>query len=108
MERLFRGRRFDAAINLAARAGVRASVDDPWIYYQTNVTGTLNLLELCCCNQVRKFVLASSSSAYGLKDVPFREDDSTDRPSRRMPLQKKPPRFSPTPITTCTSSTFLS
>ena len=38
---------FDAVLNLAARAGVRSSVEDPWIYYETNLTGTLNLLEMC-------------------------------------------------------------
>jgi nucleoside-diphosphate-sugar epimerase len=78
MERLFADLRFDAVINLAARAGVRASVEDPWIYYETNVTGTLNLLECCRRGGVKKFILASTSSVYGLNDVPFREDDNTD------------------------------
>lgn len=52
-------------INLAARAGVRQSVENPWVYYETNVTGTLNLLELCKEFGVKKFVLASTSSLYG-------------------------------------------
>lgn len=59
------GSRFHAVINLAARAGVRQSVEDPWVYFETNVTGTLNLLELCREFGVRKFVLASTSSLYG-------------------------------------------
>ncbi|MCH7663471.1 MAG: GDP-mannose 4,6-dehydratase, partial [Chloroflexi bacterium] len=56
------GQQFEAVINLAARAGVRASVEDPWVYVDTNVTGTLNLLELCRQNEIPKFILASTSS----------------------------------------------
>jgi len=61
---------FDGVINLAARAGVRASVENPWVYVDTNVTGTLNLLELCQRSGVSKFVLASTSSIYG-NDAPL-------------------------------------
>ncbi len=64
----------DAVVNLAARAGVRQSIDDPWIYYETNVTGTLNLLEACKKSGVRRFLLASSSSVYGNNTMPFTED----------------------------------
>jgi nucleoside-diphosphate-sugar epimerase len=78
-----------AVINLAARAGVRQSVKDPWVYYQTNVTGTLNLLELCRAYGVRKFVLASTSSIYGLGERPFREDAPTDRPLSPYAASKK-------------------
>ena len=56
---------FDAVINLAARAGVRASVENPWAFVDTNTTGTLNLLEACRQMEVPKFVLASTSSVYG-------------------------------------------
>jgi UDP-glucuronate 4-epimerase len=56
---------FDAVINLAARAGVRASVENPWIFVDTNTTGTLNLLEACRQYGIPKFVLASTSSIYG-------------------------------------------
>lgn len=56
---------FDAVIHLAARAGVRPSVEDPWIYFETNVTGTLNLLDAAAAHDVEKFVFASSSSVYG-------------------------------------------
>lgn len=58
-------RPFDAVINLAARAGVRQSVENPWVYFETNVTGCLNLLELCREFGIKKFVLASTSSLYG-------------------------------------------
>ncbi|MDE0331708.1 MAG: NAD-dependent epimerase/dehydratase family protein [Nitrospinae bacterium] len=72
---------FDAALNLAARAGVRRSIENPWAYFETNVTGALNLLELCKEFGVMKFVLASTSSAYGADTpAPFREDAPSDRP----------------------------
>jgi len=61
---------FDAVINLAARAGVRASVENPWLYVDTNVTGTLNLLELAQKTNTEKFILASTSSIYG-EDAPL-------------------------------------
>jgi len=96
-------RPFDAVINLAARAGVRQSVENPWVYYETNVTGTLNLLELCKEFGVKKFVLASTSSLYGsrqLKELkkpgelgklsdPFHESDSTDGPLSPYAASKK-------------------
>lgn len=71
---------FDAVINLAARAGVRASVENPAVYVSANVSGSLNLLEMCRHFGVKKFVLASTSSLYG-KDhaTPYREDMNTDR-----------------------------
>jgi len=64
----------DAVINLAARAGVRQSIDNPWVYYETNVIGTLNLLEACKASGVKRFLLASSSSVYGNNEMPFSED----------------------------------
>ena len=70
---------FDAVINLAARAGVRASLSDPWVYVDTNMVGTLNMLELCRQRGVPKFILASTSSLYGNNNpLPFREDANTD------------------------------
>lgn len=72
------GGRIDCVINLAARAGVRQSIEDPWIYYSTNVTGTLNLLEFCRREGIGKFVLASTSSVYGENEIPFVEDMKTD------------------------------
>jgi UDP-glucuronate 4-epimerase len=81
---------FEAVVNLAARAGVRQSVKDPWVYISTNVTGTLNLLELCRQDGVGKFVLASTSSLYGRSNpVPFREDADTDHPLSPYAASKK-------------------
>ena len=65
---------FDAVVNLAARAGVRQSLQDPWVYLETNATGVLNLLELCREVGVQKFVQASTSSLYGANtQQPFHE-----------------------------------
>jgi len=81
---------FTAVINLAARAGVRASVANPWVYYEANCIGTLNLLELCRRFGVRKFVLASTSSLYGAHNVvPYREDADTNRPLSPYAASKK-------------------
>jgi nucleoside-diphosphate-sugar epimerase len=81
---------FDAIINLAARAGVRQSVENPWVYFETNVTGTLNLLELCREHGIKKFVLASSSSLYGKDNpMPYREDQNSDRPLSPYAASKK-------------------
>jgi len=77
----FRRWRPDAVIHLAARAGVRPSVEDPLLYERVNVRGTLTLLEACRRFEVPKFVFASSSSVYGINSkVPFREDDRLDAP----------------------------
>ena len=81
---------FDALINLAARAGVRASVENPWAYVDTNVTGTLNLLELCRARGIAKFVLASTSSVYGdSRAALFREEDESSRPLSPYAATKK-------------------
>ncbi|HBR21207.1 MAG TPA: nucleotide sugar epimerase [Nitrospiraceae bacterium] len=86
---VFANHKIDAVINLAARAGVRASVEDPWIYLDTNVKGTLNLLECCKNSDTKKFVLASTSSIYGLNAMPFKETDNTDRPLAPYSATKK-------------------
>jgi nucleoside-diphosphate-sugar epimerase len=84
------GGTLDAAINLAARAGVRQSVIDPASYFKTNIVGTLNLLDFCRENRVEKFVLASTSSLYGANNpCPFSEDASTDRPLSPYAASKK-------------------
>jgi UDP-glucuronate 4-epimerase len=81
---------FDAVLNLAARAGVRASVENPWVYVDANVTGTLNLLEWCRGRGVRKFVLSSTSSVYGGSDATvFREDQESSRPISPYAATKK-------------------
>jgi UDP-glucuronate 4-epimerase len=90
LERLFQPAQFDGVINLAARAGVRQSVENPWVYIETNTTGTLNLLELCRAYAVPKFVLASTSSLYGADNPrPFREDANTDGPLSPYAASKK-------------------
>ena len=87
--KIFHENPLDAVVNLAARAGVRQSVKDPWCCYETNVFGTLNLLELCRETSVKKFVLASTSSVYGDSKLPYREDAPTDRPLSPYAASKK-------------------
>lgn len=85
--RLFAERRFDGVAHLAAMAGVRVSVEDPGLYYDVNLTGTLHLLDGVAGrlgdtrSRAASFVLASTSSVYGnTKELPFRESDPCDRP----------------------------
>jgi UDP-glucuronate 4-epimerase len=80
---------FDVVINLAGRAGVKDSMVNPWSYYETNVTSTLNLLEGCRRNGVNRFVQASTSSLYGSSNTSFSEDDFTDQPLSPYPASKK-------------------
>src|SRR5690606_11874033 len=83
-------RPFDAIINLAARAGVRQSVQNPWVYFATNTTGTLNLLELARRYNVKKFVLSSTSSLYGKDNpMPFGENANTNHPLSPYAASKK-------------------
>jgi len=85
-----RARPYDALLNLAARVGVRASVEDPWIYQRVNTEGTLNLLDLCRRHAVPKFVLASTSSLYGAHNpVPYSEEADTSRPLSPYAASKK-------------------
>src|SRR5438067_1413672 len=73
---LFHREKVDAIAHLAARAGVRPSIQQPRLYYDTNVTGTLHLLEAARVTEVERFVFASSSSVYGAsKRIPFSEDE---------------------------------
>jgi UDP-glucuronate 4-epimerase len=86
----FESMKFDAVINLAARAGVRASVRDPWVYIDTNVTGTLNLLEFCQRNKIPKFILASTSSIYGADaPLPTHENANSDLALQAYAASKK-------------------
>jgi nucleoside-diphosphate-sugar epimerase len=81
---------FAAVVNLAARAGVRTSVEDPWVYYQANCDGTLNLLDACRGFGIQKFLLASTSSLYGARNpVPYREDADTNCPLSPYAASKK-------------------
>jgi UDP-glucuronate 4-epimerase len=80
----------DAVLNLAARAGVRQSVETPGVYIDTNVTGTLNLLEMVKQSGTGKFLLASTSSLYGEhNEMPFRESADTSRPLSPYAASKK-------------------
>jgi UDP-glucuronate 4-epimerase len=81
IDTLFRSYAFDSVIHLAARAGVRPSVQDPALYFDVNVNGTLTLLQAMQRSGVKKMVFASSSSVYGdSPQVPFVENESADRP----------------------------
>ncbi|MBN2117673.1 MAG: SDR family NAD(P)-dependent oxidoreductase [Anaerolineales bacterium] len=73
--RHFQNQKFDGVINLAARAGVRYSVEDPWAYVESNMIGTLNMLEICRQTGTMKFVVASTSSIYG-EDPPYPTPES--------------------------------
>ncbi|HMB24346.1 MAG: NAD-dependent epimerase/dehydratase family protein [Chloroflexota bacterium] len=79
----FKDQKFDGVINLAARAGVRYSVEDPWVFVESNVIGTLNMLEVCRQTGAGKFVIASTSSIYG-EDPPYPTPESA---SSSEPLQ---------------------
>jgi nucleoside-diphosphate-sugar epimerase len=78
--RIFSGHRFDAVINLAARAGVRASIESPRVYLSTNTMGSLNLLELIVRHDVPRFVMASTSSLYAGASMPFVETTDVTKP----------------------------
>jgi UDP-glucuronate 4-epimerase len=81
LEKIFTGTKFDCIVHLAARAGVRPSLQQPLLYSDTNITGTLNLLELARAHQIKQFVFGSSSSVYGISaKVPFSEDDPIRQP----------------------------
>jgi nucleoside-diphosphate-sugar epimerase len=79
----------DVIINLAARAGVRASIENPEIYYQTNVIGNLNLLECAKDYGIKKFILASTSSLYAGCKIPFSEDLPVNNPISPYAASKK-------------------
>jgi UDP-glucuronate 4-epimerase len=81
LDRLFEKQPFDCIVHLAARAGVRPSLSQPELYAETNINGTLNLLELARVNGVNQFVFGSSSSVYGINaKVPFSEEDPIRQP----------------------------
>jgi len=90
MESLFAEHRFDAVIHLAAMAGVRASIEDPRLYLDVNLGGTLTLLEAARKHGQPMFVFASTSSVYGRTTViPFVETDRADRPLAPYPASKR-------------------
>jgi UDP-glucuronate 4-epimerase len=80
VERTFTKGNFDTVIHLAARAGVRPSIQSPKLYFTTNIDGTFNLLDACRHHEVKDFIFASSSSVYGVNEkVPFAETDALIR-----------------------------
>jgi len=86
----FKGEKFDGVINLAAWAGVRVSVKNPWIYVDSNMTGTLNMLELCRHAEIKKFIVASTSSIYGENPpYPTPESASSSEPLQPYAASKK-------------------
>ncbi|HEY9205609.1 MAG TPA: GDP-mannose 4,6-dehydratase [Candidatus Methanoperedens sp.] len=90
MEKIFHDNEIDTLIHLAARAGVRPSIQDPLLYEDVNVRGTINLLELGRKHNIRKLVFGSSSSLYGInEEIPFREDDPVDKTISPYAASKK-------------------
>src|SRR6266481_6072918 len=99
--------RFDQVIHLAARAGVRPSLEEPALYQRVNVEGTVNLLEAARLNGVKKITIASSSSVYGVNaTVPFAESDPVSPPSPPTPPASWPARRSATFTITSTAWTW--
>lgn len=90
IQNIFAIERFDIIVNLAAQAGVRYSIENPYTYVRSNIIGFLNLLEAARLNQVKHFVYASSSSVYGGNiTVPFSENDRVDNPVSIYAATKK-------------------
>ena len=90
MAALFQAEQFDRVIHLAAQAGVRYSIENPFAYVDSNLVGMMTILEGCRHNKVQHLVYASSSSVYGMNDkIPFSEDDQVDNPVSLYAATKK-------------------
>ncbi len=90
LNQLFAEEKFDMVINLAAQAGVRYSLENPYAYVQSNLVGFVNILECCRKHDTGHLIYASSSSVYGNnKKVPFSEDDNVDFPISLYAATKK-------------------
>jgi len=89
LEIIFSEYDFSAVINEAARAGVRYSMENPFVYMTTNADGTLNLLELCRRFDIGKFILASTSSLYAGQKMPFKEELPVNTPISPYAASKK-------------------
>lgn len=87
--KLFKNYAFDTVINLAARAGVRYSIINPYVYSTTNIHASLNLLEACKRYNVKKYILASSSSLYAGQKMPFKETLPVNEPISPYAASKK-------------------
>ena len=87
---LFETEKFDVVVNLAAQAGVRYSLENPYAYIDSNIVGFINLLECCRHHPVKHLVYASSSSVYGGNTkAPFSENDNVDKPVSLYAATKK-------------------
>jgi UDP-glucuronate 4-epimerase len=87
---LFQDEQFDYVCNLAAQAGVRYSLENPYAYVDSNIQGFLNILEACRHHRIKHLVFASSSSVYGLNEkVPFSVEDTADHPASLYAATKK-------------------
>lgn len=87
---LFRAQSFDYVVNLAAQAGVRYSLENPYTYVDSNITGFVNLLEMCRHNAIKHLVYGSSSSVYGVNPkIPFSTSDNVDHPISLYAATKK-------------------
>ena len=90
VEKIFKKEKLDKVIHSAAMAGVRNSLENPVLYSDVNINGSLNLLDLAVKYKIKNFVFASSSSVYGNnKKIPFSETDSVDRPISIYAATKK-------------------
>lgn len=90
IDKLFEREHFDVVCNLAAQAGVRYSIENPYAYIDTNIVGFLNILEACRFHPVQHLVYASSSSVYGMNTkIPYNESDQVDKPASLYAASKK-------------------
>ena len=90
IQSLFAEEQFDCFCNLAAQAGVRYSLENPYAYIDSNISGFLNLLEICRLHPVKHLVYASSSSVYGINEkVPFAITDAVDNPVSLYAVTKR-------------------
>jgi len=88
--KIFKENKFDIVFNLAAQAGVRYSIEKPDVYADSNLTGFLNILEMCRSSKIKHLIYASSSSVYGLNSKqPFSEKDTVDTPISLYAATKK-------------------
>lgn len=90
LDDLFKEEGFDKVCNLAAQAGVRYSIENPYAYIQSNIVGFMNILECCRYHKIKHLAYASSSSVYGLnKKVPFSTEDAVNHPVSLYAASKK-------------------
>ena len=90
LDQIFSSNKIDKIIHLAAMVGVRPSIENPFVYEEVNVKGTMNILELARKHKIKKVVFASSSSVYGDRDkIPFSEDDATNSQISPYAVTKK-------------------